>query len=66
MFRGGANGLRSKLQKLTMAQLKDLVSVHQIPCQRISRKSKPQLIATIIAHTENRHAAQSGSDLAAA
>jgi hypothetical protein len=66
MYRVGASGLRASLKKLSVARLKDVMEVHRIPCKIPSKKGKAELIEVIVSHAENRHAAQTGCDLAAA
>ena len=62
----GRNGLQKRLNRLTANELKGLIRRQRIPCAALSQKRKPELVDAIAEHTENRHAAHTGSDLAAA
>jgi hypothetical protein len=62
----GRNGLNKQLNRLNTNELKGIIRRQRIPCATPSQKRKAELADAIIEHTENKHAAHSGSDLAAA
>ena len=62
----GREALSKQLSKLTSSELKDIITYRNIPCSRLSRRSKGNLIALIVEFNENRLSAHTGSDLEAA
>jgi len=49
----GETGLRQQLTKLNAETLRVLVRQHQMPCQNIGKRKKPDLIQVILAYVAN-------------
>jgi hypothetical protein len=62
----GREGLTRQLNRLKASDLKGIIKRGRIPCAALSQKRKPELVDAIIEHVENKHAAHTGADLAAA
>ena len=62
----GRNGLDKQLNRLSTNELKGIIRQQRIPCAAPSQKRKTELVEAIAEHIENKHAAHTGSDLAAA
>ena len=62
----GRQQLVGTLRQQSITVLREIVRYHRIPCSRLSRRNKTDLIAIIAEFSENQLSAHSGSDLQAA
>jgi hypothetical protein len=57
----GEGGLQQKLSKLNVDALRVLVRQHEIPCQNIGKRRKPDLIQVIAQYVANTDIGATGS-----